>query len=113
MLHAKTPVHHRSTITTPGQLHVRSISRTFHGPACSSTAQRGIGLSVAEILDPANFKKSYGSSEKDADRESAAAVVAVAGHLESSLSAPVIYLEISRKVQAVVSNCKHTSFFLR
>ena len=38
---------------------------------------------MAEILDPANSKRSYGSSEKDADREPAAAAVAAAGHLVS------------------------------
>ena len=56
------------------------------------TVQRGIGFSVAEILDPANFKRSYRSSEKDADREPAAAAVAVDGHFVSSLSAPVYIL---------------------
>ena len=75
-------------------------------------AQRGIGFPVAEILDPANFKRSYGSSEKDTHRESAAADVAVAGHLVSSLSAPVYILGAIPKFQSVVSNCKHTSIFL-
>ena len=51
--------------------------------ASSVSAHHGIGFSVAEILDPASFKRSYRSSEKDADREPAAA----AGHLVSSLSA--------------------------
>jgi len=37
---------------------VRSISRDFQDPASLATAQRGIWLSVAEILEPANFKKS-------------------------------------------------------
>jgi len=44
------------------------------------------GFYMAEILDPANSKRSYGSSEKDTDREPAAADVAAAGHLVSSLS---------------------------
>ena len=47
---------------------------------------------MAEILDPANFKRSYGSSEKDADSKPAAAAIAVAGHLVSSLTAPVYIL---------------------
>src|SRR6218665_2433630 len=92
MLHAKTPVHHRGAIAPPASCTVRSISGTFQGPASSATAQRGIGFSVAEILDLANFKRSYGSSEKDADRKPAAVAVAVAGHLVSSLSAPVYIL---------------------
>jgi len=58
---------------------------------------------MAEILDPANSKRSYGSSEKDTDREPAAA----AGHLVSSLSTAVYILGV--KFQSVVSNCKHTT----
>src|SRR6218665_3998205 len=104
MLHAKTPVHHRGTITTPASCTIRSISRTFHGPASSVTAQRGIVFYVAEILDPANFKSSYGSSEKDADREPAAA----AGHLVSSLSTHVY---IHGAIPKISVRCKHTSIF--
>jgi len=65
----------------PASCTVRSISRTFQGAASSATAQRGIGFSVAEILDPVNFKGLYGSSEKDDDREPAAAAVEAAGYL--------------------------------
>src|SRR6218665_2120828 len=72
MLHAKTPVHHRGAIAPPASCTVRSIRRTFQGLASSATAQLDIGFSVAEILDPADFKRSYESSEKDADREPAA-----------------------------------------
>src|SRR6218665_3573027 len=112
MFHAKTSVHHRRTVTSSGQLHyIRSISRTFQGPASSATAQRGIGFSVTEILDPANFKRSYESSEKDDNRETAAAAVAVAGNLVSSLSAPVYILKVSRNFQSIVSNSKHASIF--
>ena len=53
---------------------------------------------MAEILDSANFKRSYGSSEKDADRELAAAAVAVDGHFVSSLSAPVYILGAISKI---------------
>ena len=53
---------------------------------------------MAEILDPLNFKGSYGSSEKDANREPAAAAVAVVGHLASSLSAPVYILGAIPKI---------------
>src|SRR6218665_2659674 len=94
----KTHVHHGGTITPPASCTVRSISRTFQGLASSATAQRGIGFSVAEILDLANFKRSYGSSEKDADRKPASAAVAVAGHLVSSLSAPVYILGAISKI---------------
>src|SRR6218665_583401 len=91
MLHAKTPVHHRGTITTPGQLHCPLYQPNLPGSRLVGDGPawhwRRPGVALAEILDPANFKRSDGSSEKDADREPAAA--AVAGHLLSSLSAPV------------------------
>jgi|SRR6218665_1786765 len=94
MLRAKTPAHRRGTTTAPASCTARSIRRAFQGPASSATAlrQRGIGFSVAEIIDPAKFKRSYGSSEKDADGELAAAAVAVDGHLVSSLSVAVYIL---------------------
>jgi len=41
-------------------------------------AQRGLGLSVADIVDSANFYGSSGSSEKDADNEPAAAAATAA-----------------------------------
>ena len=89
MLHAKTPVHRLCTTTTPASCTVRSISRAFQVPASSAMAQRCIGFSVAEILDPANFKRSYGSSEEDADRQPAAVAVAAVGNLMSTISAAV------------------------
>src|SRR6218665_1260634 len=92
MLHAKTPFHHRGTITTSGQLHRPLYQPNLPGSRLFGDGQRGIGFSVAEILDLANFKRSCGSSEKDADRKPAAAAVEVAGHLVSSLSAPVYIL---------------------
>src|SRR6218665_109716 len=109
----KTHVHHRGTITTPTSCTVHSISRTFQGLASSATAQPGIGFSVAEILDPANFKRSYGSSEKDADREPAGLLLRLL--IISCLLCPLpfIYWELSRKFQSVVSNSKHTSIFFR
>src|SRR6218665_2278020 len=76
----------------PPNCTVRSISRTFQGPASLATARHGIGFSVAEILDAANFKRPYGFTAKDADREPAADTVAVAGHLVSALSTPVYIL---------------------
>jgi len=83
MLHAKTSVHHRSTITIPRPVAPSALSaEPSRVPAASSAmAKHGIGFSVAEILDVANFKRPFGSSAKDADREPAATAVAVAGHL--------------------------------
>src|SRR6218665_3962139 len=60
----------------PASCTVCSISRSFQGPSSLATDHRGIGFYVAEILDPANFKGSYGSCEKDDNREPAAAAVA-------------------------------------
>src|SRR6218665_3359296 len=54
-----------------------------------------------------NSKRSYGSSEKDTDREPAAAAVAAAGHLVSSLYS-VVYI-LGAKFQSVVNYCKHTT----
>lgn len=65
-------------------------------PPASASAQRSIGFSVADILDPAKFNGSSGSGEKDAGREptsaaaAAAAAVAAAGHLVSSPSAAAL-----------------------
>src|SRR6218665_3925370 len=92
MLHAQTSVHRRGTTTTPASCTVCSISQAFQGPFSSATDQRDIGFYVAEILDPANFKGSNGSCEKDDNREPAAAAVAAAGRLVSSSSAAVYIL---------------------
>jgi|SRR6218665_2009879 len=88
MHHAKTPVSRRGTKITPASFTIRSISRAFKGPAFLATAQRSIVYSVVEIFDPQKFKRSYGSSERDDDREPAAA----AGHLLSSISTAVYIL---------------------
>jgi len=55
---------------------------------------------VAEILYPANFKGSYVSSEIDDDMEPAAAAVAAAGHLKSSLSNAAHILGAILKISA-------------
>src|SRR6218665_3235035 len=89
----------------PASCTVRSISRTFQGPAFSATAKHGIGFSVAEILDASNFKSPYGSSAKDADREPTAAAVAVVGHLVSALFAPVYILGAIPKI-SVSTSCE-------
>src|SRR6218665_2322225 len=98
MLHAETPVHRRGTTTTLANCNVCSISRPFQGPFSSATDQRGIGFYVVEILDPANFKGSYGSCEKDDNREPAAAAVAAAGRLVSSSSGAVYILGAILKI---------------
>ena len=53
---------------------------------------------MAEILYPANFKGSYGSCEKDDNRESAAAAVEAAGRLVSSSSAAAYTLGAILKI---------------
>src|SRR6218665_1731280 len=56
------------------------------------------------ILPP----RPYGSSEKDADRQPAAAAVVVDALMVISCllyPLPFIYLELSRKFKSVVSNC--------
>ena len=98
MLQAKTLVHHRGTTTTPGQLH-----RPLYPPNLPGSRLLGDGpawhwVLCAEILDPANFKRSYGSTEKDSNSEPAATAVAVDGHFVSSLSAPVYILGAISKI---------------
>jgi len=102
---SRVPPPRRRTSVALGSMWSKSLTPptsnfkgSYGSPASSATAQRGIGFSLAEILDPANFKRSYGSSEKDAYREPAAAVVAVAGHLVSSLSTPVYVLGAIPKI---------------
>src|SRR6218665_2878451 len=59
---------HMSTVEVrpqPASCTVCSISRSFQVPSSLATDHRGIGFYVAEILDLANFKGSYGSCEKD------------------------------------------------
>src|SRR6218665_1160604 len=69
--------------------------------------------SVAEILDLANFKRSYGSSEKDADREPATAVVAIDGHFVSSLSAPVYILGAISKIEVRCEQLLAFNYFFK
>src|SRR6218665_1626096 len=57
-------------------------------------------------------KSSYESSEKDDNREAAAAAVAVEVISCFLYLLPFLYLKLSRKFQSVVSNCKHASVFL-
>src|SRR6218665_1749322 len=80
---------HPSTIKEchkpPASCTIRFISRAFQCPASLAIAQRGPGFYMADILDPANSKRSYGSSEKCTDTEPAA------GHIVSSLS-PAVYI---------------------
>src|SRR6218665_1798678 len=97
LLHAETTIHRRGT-TTPASCTVCSISRAFQDPSSSATDQRDIAFYVAEILDPANFKVSYGSCEKDDNRESAAAAVEAAGRLVSSSSAAAYILGAIPKI---------------
>jgi|SRR6218665_571167 len=112
MLHADTPVHRRGTTTTPASCTIYSIIRAFQGPSSSATYKRGIGFYVAEILDPANFKGSYRSCEKD-NRELAAAAVAAAGRPVSSSSAAAYILGAILKISVSWSNTWHTTVFFK
>src|SRR6218665_788276 len=95
LLNRETAAHCRGTTTSHASCTVCSISRAFQGPSSSATDKRGIGFYVAQILDPVNFKGSYGSCEKDDNREAAVAAVAAAGRLVSSSSAALINLDLS------------------
>src|SRR6218665_3207543 len=88
----------------PASCAVCFISRSFQGPSFLATDHRGIGFYVAEILDPANFKGSYGSCEKDDNREPAAAAVAAACRLVSSSSAAAYILGAILKISF---SCEH------
>src|SRR6218665_850258 len=76
--------------TTPALCTVCSISRAVQGPSSSATDQRG-------LIDPANFKGSNGSCEKDDNREPDAAAVA-ADRLVSSSSAAAYILGAILKI---------------
>src|SRR6218665_1731030 len=102
---AKKPQRHPSrNAKKPASCTIRFISRAFQCPASSATAQRDPGFYMANILDPANSKRSYGSSQKDTDMEPAAAAVAAAGHLVSSLSTAVYILGAILKISVCCEN---------
>ena len=67
--------------------------------------------SMADILDPAKFNGSSGSSEKGADREPTSAVVA-AGHLVYSSSAAAYTYTVCQRIPIVVSQCKVSTYVL-
>src|SRR6218665_3648796 len=102
MLHAKTPVHYQGMPKIPASCF---ISRAFQCPASSATAQRGPGFYMAEIRDPANSKRPYGSIEKYTDREPTAAIC----HLVSSLSTAVYILGALLKISACCELFKRTT----
>src|SRR6218665_506561 len=83
--------------TNPRTLHclLHHASLPWAGCRPSAMTQHGIGFSVADILDPANFYGSSGSSEKDADREPAAAAFRLQINSYLLHPLPLKFLEVS------------------
>src|SRR6218665_429745 len=99
MLHAKTPVHHRGTLKKTWPVALSALSAE---PSRVPPPRRRLSVALGSLwpksLTLPTSKRSYESSEKDDNRETAAAAVAVAGHLVSSLSAPFYILEAILKI---------------
>src|SRR6218665_1240692 len=115
MLHAKTPVHHRGTITNPRPVAPSALSAE---PSRVPPSQRRPSMALGSLW-PKSLTLPISRAHMDLVRK-----MLIGSPLRLLLrllviscllySLPYIYLELSRKFQSVlvVSNCNHTSIFL-
>src|SRR6218665_1160603 len=105
MLHAKTPVHHRGMITTPGQLHHPLYPLNLPG-----SHLHGDGPAWHWVLWPKSLTLPTSRGHTDLVRKMPTGsqlrlLLRLMVILCLLYPLPFIYLEPSRKLKSVVSNC--------
>src|SRR6218665_2471444 len=114
MLQARTPVHHRGTITIPRPVAPSALSAE---PSRVPPPRRRPGMALGSLWrKPLTLPTSRG--HMDLLRK-----MLIGSQLRVLLRLPLIscllnplpfiYLELTRKCQSVVRNCKHTSIFFK